>query len=76
MKKRVNKYNTADKVKDTITLTKQYLPSDMDEPTVNVLEVKRDLMRIAVSSDKATHGELIAAADKLKDKISLLKKHL
>ena len=73
LEKRVNKYNTADKVKDTITLTKQYLPSDMDEPTVNVLEVKRDLMRIAISSDKATHGELIAAADKLKDKISLLK---
>ncbi len=73
LEKRVNKYNTADKVKDTITLTKQYLPSDMDEPTVNVLEVKRDLLRIAVSSDKATHGELIAAADKLKDKISLLK---
>jgi multidrug efflux pump subunit AcrB len=73
LEKRVNKYNTADKVKDAVTLTKQYLPSDMDEPTVNVLEVKRDLMRIAVSSDKATHGELIAAADKLKDKISLLK---
>ena len=73
LEKRVNKYNTADKVKDTITLTKQYLPSDMDEPTVNVLDIKRDLMRIAVSSDKATHGELIAAADKLKDKITLLK---
>lgn len=73
LEKRVNKYNTADKVKDTITLTKQYLPSDMDEPTVNVLDIKRDLMRIAISSNKATHGELIAAADKLKDKITLLK---
>ena len=73
LEKRVNKYNTADKVKDTITLTKQYLPSDMDEPTVNVLDIKRDLMRIAISSNKATHGEIIAAADKLKDKITLLK---
>jgi len=72
LEKRVNKYDTADKVKDTITLTKQYLPSDMDEPTVKVLDIKRDLMRISVSSDKANHGELIVAADKLKDKITLL----
>jgi len=71
--KRVDKYNIADKVKDAVTLTKQYLPSDMDEPTVNVLEVKRDLMSIAISSSSATHGELIAAANKLKDKITLLK---
>jgi len=73
LEKRVNKYNTADKVKDTITLTKQYLPSDMDEPTVRVIDIKRDLMRVAVSSDSVSHGELIAAADKLKDKITLLK---
>ena len=73
LEKRVDKYNIADKVKDAVTLTKQYLPSDMDEPTVNVLEVKRDLMSIAISSNKATHGELITAANKLKDKITLLK---
>lgn len=71
--KGVNKYNRADKVKDAITLVKQYLPKDMDEPTVKVVDIKRDLMRIAVSSDKASHGELIAAADALKDKISALK---
>ncbi|RLA58107.1 MAG: AcrB/AcrD/AcrF family protein, partial [Epsilonproteobacteria bacterium] len=73
LEKRVNKYNTADKVKDAVTLAKQYLPSDMDEPTVNVLDIKRDLMRIAVSSNKASHAALILAANKLKDKISILK---
>ena len=73
LEKRVNKYNTADKVKDTITLTKQYLPSDMDEPTVKVLDIKRDLMSIAVSSSTATHAELIFAAQALKDKITPLK---
>ena len=52
LEKRVDKYNTADKVKDAITLTKQYLPSDMDEPSVKVLEIKKDLMRIAVSSNE------------------------
>lgn len=71
--KRVDKYNIADKVKDAVTLSKQYLPSDMDEPTVNVVDVKRDLMSIAVSSANATRGELISAANRLKDKISLLK---
>jgi len=73
LEKRVDKYNTADKVKDAITLTKQYLPSDMDEPSVKVLETKRDLMRIAVSSNKASHAELIEAANRLKDKITVLK---
>jgi len=71
--KRVDKYNTADKVKDAITLTKQYLPSDMDEPSIKVLEIKKDLMRIAVSSNEASHEELIEEANRLKDKITLLK---
>jgi len=73
LEKRVDKYNTADKVKDAITLTKQYLPSDMDEPSVKVLEIKKDLMRIAISSNQVSHAELIEAANKLKDKITILK---
>lgn len=73
LEKRVNKYDTADKIKDIVTLSKQYLPSDMDEPSVNVLAVKRDLMQIAVSSNTATHADLIDAANKLKDNITLLK---
>ncbi|WP_295421441.1 efflux RND transporter permease subunit [Sulfurovum sp.] len=73
LRKGVNKYNTADKVKDAVALSKQNLPGDMDEPSVNVLEIKRDLMRIAVSSDKVSHSELIEAANSLKDKIMLMK---
>ena len=73
LEKRVDKYNTADKVKDAITLTKQYLPSDMDEPSVKVLEIKKELMRVAVSSNEVSHGELIEAANRLKDKITILK---
>ncbi|CAA6805182.1 MAG: Acriflavin resistance protein [uncultured Sulfurovum sp.] len=72
LEKRVNKYNTAEKAKDAIALTKQYLPSDMDEPTVRVLDIKRDLMRVAISSNTISHGELIAAANRLKDKVTLL----
>jgi len=73
LEKRVDKYNTAQKVKDAVTLSKQNLPSDMDEPTVKVLEVKRNLMRIAVSSDTADRAELIEAANALKDRITSLK---
>lgn len=73
LEKRVDKYSTADKVKDAITLTKQYLPSDMDEPSVKVLEIKKDLMRIAISSNEASHAQLIEAANRLKDKITILK---
>ncbi len=73
LEKRVDKYNTAQKVKDAVSLSRQNLPSDMDEPIVKVLEVKRNLMRIAVSSDTATQSELIAAANALKDKITSLK---
>jgi len=72
LEKRVDKYNTANKVKDAITLTKQYLPSDMDEPSVKVLETKKDLMSIAISSNEASHDELIEAANRLKDKITML----
>jgi len=73
LEKRVDKYNTADKVKDAIALSRQNLPADMDEPTVKVLEIKKDLMRIAVSSDKASHSQLIEAANRMKEKITLLK---
>ena len=73
LEKRVDKYNTAQKVKDAVTLSKQNLPSDMDEPTVKVLEVKRNLMRIAVSSNSASQEALIEAANRLKDKITSLK---
>lgn len=44
----------ADKVKDAVALTKGDLPSDMDEPTVSVVERSRDLINISLTSDKFT----------------------
>ena len=73
LEKRVDKYNTAQKVKDAVTLSKQNLPSDMDEPTVKVLAVKRSIMSIAISSHTATQDELVHAATALKDKITSLR---
>ncbi len=73
LEKGVNRYNTADKIKDAISLAKQNLPDDMDDPTVNVLEIKRDLMNVAITSDTLSQDVLIKKADELKDKISSLK---
>ena len=72
LEKRVDKYSTADQIKDAVILSKQNLPSDMDEPRVRVLQIKRDLMRVALSSTKLSRAELIKAVNRLKDKITSL----
>ncbi|MCH9814037.1 MAG: efflux RND transporter permease subunit, partial [Epsilonproteobacteria bacterium] len=73
LEKRVDRYNTSDKVKDAIALAKEHLPEDMDEPVVKVLEVKRDLMSVALTSNTLSTDQLIEQANLLKDKISNLK---
>ncbi len=73
LEKGIDRYNTADKVKDALALSSQNLPSDMDTPIVNVAEIKRDLMRIALSSKKLSHSKLIKEASRLKQEISSLK---
>ena len=73
LEKRVDKYNTAAKVKDAVALTKQYLPSDMDEPTVNVLDIRRNLLRIAVSSNRVDRATLLEEANHLKEKIMAIR---
>ncbi len=69
LKKGKNKYNEANKIKDAIALVQSNLPSDMDEPTVNVLERSRSLIDISLTSQKFTTDELKPFADKLKSKL-------
>lgn len=69
LKKGKNKYNEADKVKDVITLVKGDLPSDMDEPTVNVLDRSRTLLDISLTSKKYSLDELKPLADDLKSQL-------
>ena len=73
LEKRVDKYNTANKIKDAISITKQYLPNDMNEPMVQVLTTGKWLMSVAISSPTETHALLIEQAKELKEKISTLK---
>lgn len=69
LKKGKNKYNEADKIKDAIALIKSNLPSDMDEPSVNVLERSRSVVDISLTSSKYSTDELKPFADNLKSKI-------
>ncbi len=69
LKKGKDKYNEANKVKDAIALVQSNLPSDMDEPTVNVLERSRSLIDVSLTSTKYTTDELKPFADKLKSRL-------
>jgi multidrug efflux pump subunit AcrB len=69
LKKGKDRYNESDKVKDIITLVKTDLPSDMDEPTVKVMDRTRTLLDISLTSKKLTLDELKPVAEDLKTKL-------
>ena len=70
---RIEKYNMANKIKDAITLSKQYFPPDMDDPLVEILSTGKFLTNIAMSTSNLSHDRLIKESKRLKDKISTLK---
>lgn len=69
LKKGKDRYNESDKVKDIITSVKKDLPSDMDEPTVKVVDRTRTLMDISLTSSKYTLDELKPLADDIKSQL-------
>ncbi|CAA6804612.1 MAG: Acriflavin resistance protein, partial [uncultured Sulfurovum sp.] len=75
LEKRVDKYNTANEIKDAISITKQYLPEDMNEPIVRVLKSgsRKALMQIAITSPTNNQAELIEAAERLEEKLTTIK---
>ena len=68
-----NPYNTLDKVKDALSVASRTLPTDMDEPAVRVLTIKRNLLNIVAYSDSLSSQALKDKANDLKDKIAKLK---
>jgi len=68
-----NRYDIANRVKDAVDLTKQNLPSDMDDPAVNVMETKRDLIEVSISSDIIPLEKLKDIADDTKSKLLSVK---
>ncbi len=65
-----NKVSILNNVKDAISLSKQYLPSDMNEPTATVIQRNRALIKLSVSSDVLDRGALTEVAKELKSKLS------
>jgi len=68
-----NRINILNKVKDSISTSRQYLPSDMLEPTATLLDKSRSLIKLSVSSDKLSIGELTVIAQEMKSKLSRVK---
>ncbi|WP_321777676.1 efflux RND transporter permease subunit [Sulfurimonas sp.] len=73
LNKNVDKVNTLSRVKDSIALTRQYLPSDMNEPVARLLDKAKSLIKLSLSSDKMSKGKLTAIAKEIKTKISRIK---
>ena len=69
LKKGEDKYREADKIKDVITLIKTNLPSDMDDPSVSVLDRTRTLVDVSVTSKKLAIDEIKPFADNLKSQL-------
>ncbi|WP_455755548.1 efflux RND transporter permease subunit [Sulfurimonas sp.] len=65
-----NRINLLSKVKDSIALSKQYLPSDMNEPVAKLLDKNKPLIKLAVSSKNLSRGELTVISQEVKSKLA------
>lgn len=61
---------TLSRVKDSVALSKQNLPSDMNEPVATLLEKSKPLIKLAISSSSISVGELTIIANEMKSKIA------
>jgi len=69
----VNKINTLSRVKDAISTTRQNLPADMNEPIAKLLDKSKSLIKLSLSSEKLSRGELTVLAKEMKSKLSKIK---
>jgi multidrug efflux pump subunit AcrB len=65
-----DKIDALNKAKDAIARSRQYLPSDMIEPTAELLTHNRPLIRLSLSSESMSKGELIEVAKEVKSRLS------
>ncbi|MCK5293557.1 MAG: efflux RND transporter permease subunit, partial [Arcobacteraceae bacterium] len=64
-----DRYNMANKIKDAVSLTLGNLPSDMDEPSVNVLERSKDLIDVSLTSKILKVDDMKVFADNFKSQV-------
>ncbi|GIT99641.1 multidrug transporter AcrB [Sulfurovum sp. TSL6] len=65
-----DKIDALNKAKDAIARSRQYLPADMIEPTAELLLHNRPLIRLSLSSEHLSKGQLIETAKEVKSKIA------
>ncbi len=73
LNKGVNRYNTLNSVKDALSIAKQNLPTDMDDPSATVIKMGKNLLKIAITSKSLPTSSLIKKAKELKEKILNIK---
>ena len=65
-----DRINVLSKVKDSVSASKQYLPSDMNEPISKLLDKSKSLIKLSISSDTLSRGELTVISQEVKSKLS------
>lgn len=69
----VDKTQKLSEIKDAVSLAKRYLPSDMDEPNVRIMDSEWSLLTISLSSSKYEQKDLLNIADNLKNSLMQIK---
>lgn len=69
----VDKTQKLNEVKDAVSLAKRYLPTDMDEPNVRIMDSEWSLLTISLSSSKYEQKDLLKIADNLKNSLMQIK---
>lgn len=70
LSKGANRELTLSRVKDSVALSRQNLPSDMNEPVTSLLEKTKPLIKLAISSSVLSIGELTVIAQDMKSKVA------
>ncbi|MDP2893805.1 MAG: efflux RND transporter permease subunit [Sulfurimonas sp.] len=70
LSKGANRELTLSRVKDSVALSRQNLPSDMNEPVSSLLEKTKSLIKLAISSSTLSVGELTVIAQDMKSKVA------
>lgn len=65
----VNKQQVQNDISDAVSKAKQYLPSDMTEPTVSSVERQKSLLNVSVSSENKTNEQILNIAQTIKTKL-------
>ena len=68
-----NRINILSKVKDSIEVSRQYLPSDMNAPTAKLLDKSKSLIKLSISSKTLSRGELTEISQEVKSRLSKVK---